>query len=262
MPAFITSLKIRDRLILGFAAICLVLAVAVGTTIWKVHGNDVLTQLMVQTRVPTAMAGGDLVAKLYGSLAALRGWMLTGNAAFNADNVICSTAFAFFPNDVPGTVISKNWQGQNLQVVSTDTEVTRGLLGGRGSLGSWSWDAYYQYGETTRDQIGLGYRRNWAYTFATDAVRDASGQIVCRVTRDGLSVYAVGVVDLIIAVGCQPLNIFGTTNASSQAMALLSFEHSSAASSHVSVVHTLSSAQSRAVPVQAPAWQESVSVQN
>ncbi len=82
MHAFIANLKIRDRLILGFAAICLVLAVAVGATIWKVQGNDALTQRMVQTRVPTAMAGGDLVGKLYASLAVLRSWMLTGNPAF------------------------------------------------------------------------------------------------------------------------------------------------------------------------------------
>lgn len=142
-----------------------------------------------------------------------------GNAPFNAnDNVICSTAFAFFPNGVPGTVISKNWQGQNLQVVTTDTEVTRGLVGLRGDVGAWSWDAYYQYGETIRDQIGSGYRRNWAYAFATDAVRDSNGQIVCRVTRDGLPAYAVGVVDPIIAQGCQPLNVFGTSGASQQAL--------------------------------------------
>ncbi|HMA12559.1 MAG TPA: TonB-dependent receptor [Steroidobacteraceae bacterium] len=143
-----------------------------------------------------------------------------GNAPFNADNVICSTAFSFFPNGVPGTVISKNWQGQNLQVVTTDTKVTRGVLGGRGKLGdNWAWDAYYQYGKTTRDQIGSGYRRNWAYTFATDAVLNNAGQTVCRVTRDGLPSYAVGVVDPIIAQGCQPLNIFGTSAASAAGLA-------------------------------------------
>ncbi len=113
-----------------------------------------------------------------------RRWTATG--AFNADNIVCSTAFAFFPNGVPGTLVSKNWQGQNLQVVTTDTKVTRGVLGSRGRLGeTWNWDAYYQYGRTTRDQIGSGYRRNWAYTFATDAVLNSSGQTVCRVTRDG-----------------------------------------------------------------------------
>jgi iron complex outermembrane receptor protein len=146
-----------------------------------------------------------------------------GNAFFNADNVLCSSFFANVlgvPNAVPGTVISKNWQGQNLQIVTTDTKVTRGVLGANGKFGeNWTWDAYYQYGKTTRDQIGAGYRRNWAYTFATDAVVDESNKIVCRVTRDGLPAFAVGIVDPIIAQGCQPLNIFGTQSASPQALA-------------------------------------------
>lgn len=147
-----------------------------------------------------------------------------GNSPFTgADNVVCSTLFTNpmfgIANAIPGTAIRKNWQGQNLQVVTTDTKVTRGVLGLNGSLGDdWVWDAYYQYGRTVRDQIGSGYRRNWAYTFATDAVLDG-GNIVCRVTRDGLPAYAVGIVDPIIAQGCQPLNVFGTGNASSEAMA-------------------------------------------
>jgi outer membrane receptor protein involved in Fe transport len=143
-----------------------------------------------------------------------------GNAPFNADNVICSALFAGFgsPNAMEGAVVRKNWQGQNLQVVTTDTKVTRAVVGLSGSLGeSWNWDGYYQYGRTTRDQIGTGYRTNWRYTFATDAVEDG-GEIVCRVTRDGLPAFAVGVVDPIVAQGCQPLNIFGTDNASQEAL--------------------------------------------
>jgi methyl-accepting chemotaxis protein len=85
MRNLVANLRIRDRLIIGFAALCLVLVGAVGATIWKVSGNNALTQRMVQLRVPTAMAGGDLIAELYGSLAALRGWMLTGNPAFREE---------------------------------------------------------------------------------------------------------------------------------------------------------------------------------
>jgi methyl-accepting chemotaxis protein len=81
----IANMRIRDRLIIGFAAVCLILTVAVGTTIWKVEGNNTLTQRMIGVRVPTAMAGSDLVGKVYGSLAALRGWILTGNSKFEAE---------------------------------------------------------------------------------------------------------------------------------------------------------------------------------
>jgi len=85
MFARFANLRIRDRLIAGFAAVCLVLIAAVGTTIWKVGANNLITTRMVEVRVPTAMSGADLVGKLYGSLAALRGWMLTGNPAFKTE---------------------------------------------------------------------------------------------------------------------------------------------------------------------------------
>ncbi len=85
MRDLIANLRIRDRLIIGFAALCLILAGAVGTTIWRVTANDALTRQMVQVRVPTAMSGEDVVAKLYGSLAALRGWMLTADPKFKEE---------------------------------------------------------------------------------------------------------------------------------------------------------------------------------
>ena len=44
MLKLITHLRIRDRLIIGFAALCLVLAAVVGTTIWKVESNNAMTQ--------------------------------------------------------------------------------------------------------------------------------------------------------------------------------------------------------------------------
>ncbi len=88
---------------------------------------------------------------------------------------------------------------------------------------TWSWEAYYQYGKTTRDQIGNGYRTNWRFDLANDAVIDnragssTFGQPVCRVTRDGVP---LGVTyDPALAVGCQPLNPFGISNASPQALA-------------------------------------------
>jgi len=85
MLSVFANLRIRDRLIAGFSVLCLVLIAAVGTTLWKVDGNNTLTQRMVDVRMPTAMTGADLVGKIYGSLAALRGWMLTGNPAFKEE---------------------------------------------------------------------------------------------------------------------------------------------------------------------------------
>lgn len=133
--------------------------------------------------------------------------------------------FATFPNEVcTGTIVTKNWYPQDDQTVTTDTKVARAVVGLSGKLfDNWSWDAYYQYGKTKRDQIGSGYRTNWRYTMAIDSVIDTRassptfGRPVCRVTRDG--VLPAPTVDPSLAAGCQPLNPFGTSAASAAALA-------------------------------------------
>jgi methyl-accepting chemotaxis protein len=85
MKSLLANLKIRDRLIMGFTGICLILVVSIGMTIWKVGSNNNITRQMVQLRLPSALDGSELIGKLYGSLAALRGWMLTGNPAFKTE---------------------------------------------------------------------------------------------------------------------------------------------------------------------------------
>jgi methyl-accepting chemotaxis protein len=76
------KMNIRNRLILGFAALTFVLAVAVSTTLWKVSGVESDTTRIVQLRVPTAFASSGMVTDINASLATLRGWMLTGNEDF------------------------------------------------------------------------------------------------------------------------------------------------------------------------------------
>ena len=79
------NLNIRGRLILGFSVLCALLAVVVGTTIFKVRAINESTSRTVNLRVPTAMAASDLVAGVYASLASLRGWLITGNDTFKAE---------------------------------------------------------------------------------------------------------------------------------------------------------------------------------
>ncbi len=71
---------------------------------------------------------------------------------------------------------------------------------GDGFLGGWDIDGYYQYGSSLRTwkQYGLRVDRIFA---AVDAVRNASGQIVCNVstTAGGAAAFP----------GCQPVNLFG-----------------------------------------------------
>ena len=79
------QLNIRGRLILGFGALCLLLAAVVGITIFKVRTINDATDRTVNLRVPTAMTANDLVAGVYASLASLRGWLITGNDVFKTE---------------------------------------------------------------------------------------------------------------------------------------------------------------------------------
>ena len=85
MPSL--SLNIRGRLIAGFSALCLLLAAVVGVTIVKVASVREATDLTVSMRVPTALTASSIVAEVYASLAALRGWLITDNEAFKAERV-------------------------------------------------------------------------------------------------------------------------------------------------------------------------------
>jgi outer membrane receptor protein involved in Fe transport len=78
-----------------------------------------------------------------------------------------------------------------------------------GFMDGWNVDGFYQYGKSTRTwkQYGLRVDRIFA---AADAVRDASGNIVCRVSTfpGGADAFP----------GCQPINLFGRGNASAAAV--------------------------------------------
>src|SRR5215475_6897741 len=73
------SLRIRGRLIAGFAGICAVLAAAVGYTVFAVGGFSQTVDRMVTLRTPVALDSTEMVGNLYSTLATLRGYLLTGN---------------------------------------------------------------------------------------------------------------------------------------------------------------------------------------
>ncbi|MBI1775096.1 MAG: HAMP domain-containing protein [Proteobacteria bacterium] len=80
MLASFIQLRIRGRMFLGFGAICLVLVAAVGSTLWQVTSVAERSQQVVELRVPASSSAKDIAAAVYSSLAALRGWILTGSA--------------------------------------------------------------------------------------------------------------------------------------------------------------------------------------
>jgi outer membrane receptor protein involved in Fe transport len=143
----------------------------------------------------------------------------TANTCIRADNAYLGTMTQAARNAIAarafnspftcfGTNITKDWSEQNNQTVTTDTEVTRFVVGLEGDINEkWSWDAYYQNGKTTRDQIGDGYQTNWRYQMAADAIIGPNGQPACRAVVTGQVPDAT--VDPSLIAGCQPLNPFG-----------------------------------------------------
>jgi outer membrane receptor protein involved in Fe transport len=116
---------------------------------------------------------------------------------------------------------NKDWTAQTDPHTDFTTEVKRAAIGLDGKFGdtTWSWDAYYQYGDTKREQYVADARRLTSYLMAIDAVKDTAGNVVCRVTRDGYASAAAqntayagfsNTVGSQLAAGCVPLNPFGT----------------------------------------------------
>jgi iron complex outermembrane receptor protein len=128
-----------------------------------------------------------------------------------------------------GAYLNKNWTPQTNSFTQFTTTVKRFSVGVDGKFGnsSWSWDAYYQYGQTTREQFVSDNRHFYQYFMAMDTVL-VNGTPECRVTAAGgvaaaVSQYAAQNPGKIspyasvanspdgatLAAGCQPLNPFG-----------------------------------------------------
>jgi outer membrane receptor protein involved in Fe transport len=96
----------------------------------------------------------------------------------------------------------------------------------KGDLGGgWGWDAYAEYGDTTTQQRLYHNVVNSFMNYALDAVKNSSGQVVCGVNIPGQINPLTGAPytanDVSAAAqngGCQPLNLFGATNASAAAV--------------------------------------------
>ncbi len=73
------------------------------------------------------------------------------------------------------------------------------VSGLKGKLGEYNWDLGYSHGETRLKSSHYGNFNNQRYYAGLDAVRNAQGQIVCRIT-----ITNPGVLD-----DCIPFNIFG-----------------------------------------------------
>jgi len=103
----VPTLKISHRLIVGFAIVVILLATSVGLSVRQL---DVVVQDIKRIdglRVPTASASANMTKNIYASLAALRGWMLTGNTNFKVERAAIWTEIA--EERAKMDALSKKW---------------------------------------------------------------------------------------------------------------------------------------------------------
>lgn len=79
------NVKIGGRIYAGCFALVAVLVVSVVTTLVSVRQIETNVQRLDGLRIPTSNSSQSMVRDIYGTLAALRGWMLTGNSDFKVE---------------------------------------------------------------------------------------------------------------------------------------------------------------------------------
>src|SRR5688572_1160215 len=128
-----------------------------------------------------------------------------------------------FPAGLPaGVPLMKNWENQINSTNNSSTDLTRTAVGFDGSFGesSWTWDAYYQWGKSEREQLLDDLVHENRYNYAIDTVL-VGGVPTCRSVADPNVLTPVAssnvtntlgrlVADPSLRIGCQPLNPFGT----------------------------------------------------
>ena len=127
------------------------------------------------------------------------------------------SGIAEFGRNLLNTVTAQN---------QTNNDTWRVVGSLKGDLGnSWGWDAYAEYGDTETKQYLFHNVVGPFLTYALDAVRNGSGQIVCGVNIPGRINPATGAPYTAAAItqavqngGCLPLNIFGVGNANPAAL--------------------------------------------
>ncbi len=87
MNSILARMTIAHRLYAGFSIVVLLLAGSVITSLWQVSGVAETSNRIATLRTPTALSAQALTAGIQGSLAALRGYLLTGKDTFKAERI-------------------------------------------------------------------------------------------------------------------------------------------------------------------------------
>ncbi|HTV53142.1 MAG TPA: TonB-dependent receptor, partial [Steroidobacteraceae bacterium] len=126
---------------------------------------------------------------------------------------LCSPAPYPCGDSLGGALLGFNMNAIDPARNQTDDDVVRITGGLNGQITStWNWDAYFEYGQNNNNQALFNNVVGSYLQFALDAVvNPANGQIVCAATLPGPNYNPA-------AAGCQPLDLFGSNNASRAAL--------------------------------------------
>ena len=139
---------------------------------------------------------------------------------FGLNNVQIDSLNPYLPASIQATLTSAGVSNFRFgRVIQSEDAVmgianTRSIIamtGLNGALGAFKWDVYYTHGETRQRVTARNNTNNGRLAASLDAVRDSSGNIVCRVTLTNPGLYP----------GCVPMNPFGPTTDVSAAAAYL-----------------------------------------
>lgn len=101
------NLKIGTRIFAGCGALVFIILLAVGTTLFQANKIATESHRIVNLRMPTANSSQALLNNINSSLAALRGWMITGNPAFKTQRKDIWTDIAKVTSEM--NTLSKSW---------------------------------------------------------------------------------------------------------------------------------------------------------
>ena len=124
-------------------------------------------------------------------------------------------------NHIPGRPsLQDQRESLGYTVVEQTRTLERGVFSLEGEIGeSWTWNAYYQHGESVTNMNGLNNQQPARYNLAVDAVRVTPA----NVGTSGLPIGAIVCRSQLQTPnnGCAPLNVFGVGNASQDAIAYI-----------------------------------------
>ncbi len=103
------NLTIRQRLILGFSAICIILITAVFSTLIQTSSIERITEEIVDVRMPSTNTSGQMVNQINASLASIRGWLLTADVKFKDDRLVIWKEI--YRIRAKMDILSTHWQG-------------------------------------------------------------------------------------------------------------------------------------------------------